>query len=210
MRPLKIIFEMDGSGVVFDPHEPVHLDALLAYVALAQAGKLTDLAEDEIPIEPELPLEKRGAGQDWIWSASVLLPADEGETIQLARRRFDAHRADLLPGRINLEAGIAKLTQTPWPLSMSRTFIAYCIGHFYALRALCSHIKYIGRERGRGKGRVNNVRIAAWDGDPIIIDGRAMRYIPHPSGFNIVRPRPPYWHPYGAVRCLSVGNLYDP
>lgn len=71
---------------------------------------------------------------------------------------------------------------------------------------LLRRLRYLGRKRAHGHGRILGVEVERIEEDRSLIwQGRAMRWLPDPSGARLVRPRPPYWHPFGRVRCLEGG-----
>jgi len=208
-EPLRVTFHLDGTGVVWYPSEPMHLDGVLAYSALARIGQLTDLAAADEPIDAALPLARCGSGDSWYWSASVLLPEGPiAESMQMARRRLNTERAELVADKtINMEVAATKTQNRPWLLQLSTSLVGYCAGELTAVQDLCKDIRWLGAERGRGKGRVTSVIVESFPHDRSVTwDGMAMRYLPAARGIRRVRPRPPYWHPAGAVQCLSPGE----
>jgi hypothetical protein len=211
-EPLRVTFHLDGTGTVWYPSEPLHLDGVLAYDALARSGRLIDLAAEDNPTDAELPLARYGSGDSWYWSASVLLPAGPiAESMQMARRRLNTERAELVADKtISREIGQTKSQNRPWLLQLSIEFVGYCFGDLEAIRDLCGDIRWLGAERGRGKGRVTGVTVEPFEHDwSVSRDGLAMRYIPDARGTRWVRPHPPYWHPLGAVPCLSAGDAIE-
>ena len=208
MRPLRVVAELDGSGVVVSLRQPPHLDGLLAYAHAARSGLLRDLWTDEQPDEIELPLDRRQVDGIPFWAASVLEIAESCSGIQMARRRFDKMRAqDLVDGTVRFDCGIAKETNRPWQTVIATEAVAWCIGDRSEVADLLQSIRWVGAERGRGRGRVVRWRVEPTDeAFAVSRGGLAMRYIPHSRGTRFVRPRPPYWHPHGAVRCIGYGD----
>ncbi len=206
-EPLKVVFHLDGSGVVYFPDDPPHLDGLLAWASLYLDHRFTDIEASEAPIEPDLPLACKGEGDRRYWSASVLLPPSESAvSIQMARRKVRDDRVELTSGTINKEIGQTKAMNRPWPLVLTHSMVGFCVGDIERVRRLCREIRGIGKERARGKGRVVSFSVEPFDSDfSIEKDGWAMRYIPSDGGDRLVRCRPPYWHPMGAVMCISPG-----
>jgi hypothetical protein len=208
MQNLKITAVLDGTGAILDPFSPIHLDGLLGYAVLTERGPIESLAHDETPEEIELPLERREQNGSWHWAASVFEPEGDGESIQMARRRFDVSRAELLRGTVRYDVGATKDTWKPWPLTLASKATAWCVGDADRIESLLGkHIRRLGSERARGKGG-----IARWIIEPVYEDfscardGLAMRYLPDAKAVHVVRPRPPYWHPMGAVPCLRPGE----
>lgn len=68
-------------------------------------------------------------------------------------------------------------------------------------------VRYIGKKSAHGHGKVLRVDVDPIDQDcSLIMDGRAMRWLPDPAGTRLVRPRPPYWHQHGRVACAEIGE----
>ena len=55
---LKITFNLDGTGVYYDPYDPVHLDALLAWALAPFHCKGEPPTRDSEPFDIPLPLDK--------------------------------------------------------------------------------------------------------------------------------------------------------
>lgn len=210
--PLEVTFHTDGSGLVWDPHEPHHLDAILAYQWRVVRGLSMDCDPERPPEEADLPLAKWQIGDWWGWRASALFPVgDPAESVQWARRRFDDKRIHLQSAAVvNTAAGSTKNTNKPWPLVLARAWRAWCCGDVEAVRALLAGVRALGRERGRGRGSVVAVQVeCAVEDWSVTRDGLAMRYLPHPESPRIARCRPPYWHMHGRCAVTSVGDPFQ-
>lgn len=209
LEPLEVVFHMDGTGVVYYPFEPILLDGLLAYMTLEERGRLTDLDAEDEPVDADLPLAVDERDGSWFWRASALMPYElSHEGFQMARRKVTMDRVELTRGTVNMQIGQTKSYDRPWPLLITAVLRGYCVGDPDAVISLCRRVRHIGAERGRGKGRVVSVAVRPVEADfSVVKNCRAMRYVPAAEGLRVVRPRPPYWHPRGAVRCLAFGEM---
>lgn len=212
LKPIEIVFELDGSGLYYDPIEPLHLDALLAWCLAPFHFKGDAPARDEEPADIPLPLGRWRTDDTWGWCASALFPDENAvETIEYWRKRFRQSRADLTSGSPNLQMGIYREYNMPLPLLMTRHVRCYALGNKKRiLHPLRKQVKYLGKKRAYGKGRVESVDAQVIDEDrSTVFDGKAMRFLPDPSGTRLCRPRPPYWNIHGRVSCCEVGSPYD-
>lgn len=211
MQPLLVKFHTDGAGVVWDTHEPHHLDAILAYRQRIVQGLSMDCDPELPPDETELPLLRWNIGEQWGWHASVLFPVGNTvESVQWARKRFDETRIHLQSSTvINTAAGLCKTTNKPWTLIHALEWHAWCVGDKRLVEALLSGVRALGRERARGRGRVCNIEAIPIETDlSMIHNGRANRYIPSSNGSRKARCRPPYWHMHDRCNVTNVGDLY--
>lgn len=209
MQPLEITIHTDGTGVVWDPHEPHHLDAILAYRQRALTGASFDCDPEAPPAEDELPLARWTSGAQWGWRASVLFPVGNAlESTQWARRRFDESRIHLQSSpTINTAAGLCKTTNMPWPITLATSWRAWCVGDADTIRHLLAGLRGIGRERARGRGRVVSLEVRPSDRDSSVSwGGIAMRYVPMAGSSRLARCRPPYWHTHDRCEVTSVGD----
>lgn len=208
MRPLRVTFHLDGTGVVYDPSEPIMLDGLLASACVRHHVHGEPPARDEPPADIPLPLARWEDGAVWGWRASALLPEGlTAEALTFWRKRLRQSRITLTAGSPNLAQGIYRDWQMPVPLLLARRMVAYAVGDVYEVRReLRRNIRYLGKKRAHGHGRVIGI-----DVDPVAEDwscardGRATRWLPHPQGVRRVRPRPPYWSAIGRVTCGDIG-----
>lgn len=203
----KVTFHLDGSGVCYDPNEPIHLDALIAW-ALAPRQNFRHLQRDELPGEINLPLNRRHIGGDWVWCASALMPEGvTAESMQYWRKRFRQGRAELTDGSPNLTNGTYRDWQMPVPLLLCHRLVAYASGSRTDVKKLLRDVRSLGKKRAHGHGQVIRMDFDEVDTDrSIFVDDVAARWLPDTSGTRLVRPRPPYWHPHGRVRCCEVGT----
>lgn len=211
---VRVTFTLDGSGCMYDPNEPVHLDALLACV-LADKYRTHHVTRDTIPDHIPLPLETIQAGGVTLWAASALVPsAAMGESLAFWRKRLRTDRIEVSKGSPNQKMGVYRDWSMPLHLRLCTELVAYARvvnsggrGGGSQIRHILSSIRYLGRKRGHGWGRIQDIRVERTDDDYAITqDSLAMRWLPSASGSRMVRPEPPYWHPHGRVRCCEVGD----
>lgn len=194
-----------------DPAEPVHIDALLAW-AMAPLLKLpTCTSRSDIPDDIPLPLAQWRIGDTWGWRASALIPdGPQANGLEFWRKKFRVNRIEWTRGSPNLTNGTYREHNAPMPLILCHRLIGYAVGDRSDVKHALKRVRYIGKKRACGKGAVVAIDVDYTDVDgSCVLDGRAMRYLPHPEGVRMVRPRPPYWHPHGAVPCGEIGEPRD-
>ena len=209
IKPLRVIFRLDGSGVCFDPCEPIHLDALLAWCLAPMHTTGEPPARDEPPQDIPLPLCKWRIGGEWGWHASALFPVGEGfETLRFWRKKFRVGRAELFSGQANSKTGPTREYNQPVAVTLCREMEAFALGDRKRVaQVLRKNLRYIGIKRSQGLGRLTGIDVEVVGEDlSLYRDGVAQRYIPNEDGDRVVRPRPPYWNIVGAVPCLDVGD----
>jgi hypothetical protein len=167
------------------------------------------LTRDGIPTEVDLPLLKRHVNNTWVWCASALLP--EGPTREVTwywRKRFRRDRAPwLTTGSPNLQMGTYRDWQTALPLLLCHKLVGYASGSRKDARKLLKAVRYLGKKRAHGHGRIIGLDIDEVEHDRCLsIEDRAARWLPDSNGIRLVRPRPPYWHIHGAVKCCEIGD----
>lgn len=204
---LKITIHLDGAGLYYDPAEPIHLDALVAW-ALAPFHAPRHLTRDDVPVDLPMPLARRGIGDTWVWAASALFPAGQtAETLTHWRKRLRQGRIELTRGSPNLQNGTWRDWQMPLPLLITHRMEAWAIGDRRDLLKLLRRVPALGKKRAHGHGRITGVEVERVGDDySLVREGRAMRWLPDARGTRLVRPRPPYWNPHGRVRCLEIGD----
>ena len=205
---MRITFHLDGSGLYFDPWEPLHLDAILAWDLAPKHGLPECTSADDRPDDVPLPLLRCDTGGAWVWRASALFPVGpQGEDLQFLRKRFRQGRAELTTGSPSLAGSIYRERNTPLPLLLCRELVAYASGSRRGVRKCLKRIRYLGKYRGAGVGKILGFEVEQIDEDlSLFRDGRAQRYLPHPQGPRLVRPRPPYWNRHERCACLNVGD----
>lgn len=209
-KPIRITFHLDGTGVYYDPTEPIHLDALLAFGIAPFHCKGEAPTRNEEPCDIPLPLEKWHIGDSWGWCASALFPDGEtAESLQFWRKKFRQSRIELTKGSPSLTNGIYREHNSPLPLLLCRQMIAFAVGdRRQVYQILKRHVKYLGKKRAYGKGAVLDITAETIAEDYTLTrNGQAMRFLPSLTGTRMVRPRPPYWNNCGKIACCEVGEL---
>lgn len=209
--PLKITFNLDGTGIYFDLSEPLHLDALIAWALVPSLGVKNDsLMRDDMPNDIDLPLDKWQFNNAWGWKASALFIEGEFfETIQYWRKKFRQNRVEITKGSPNLTMGAYREYNMPMPLLLCSKLIAYCVGDKDKITEALKYIKYIGKKTANGKGKVISIDVEEVETDySLVKDNKAMRWLPKDKGIRLVRPRPPYWNISNRVYCCDVGEAY--
>lgn len=203
----KVTFHLDGTGLYFDANEPIHLDALLAWVLAPKQNK-RHLERSEEPSDISLPLKRYDVPESnsWVWHASALIPDDmDHQTILFWRKRFRQSKAELTIGSPNLTNATYRDWQSPLPLLLTHKLTAYASGSRCDCKKLLKEVKYLGRKRAHGYGKIIGIDFDEMEEDRSVYwEGKNMRWVPNKDGTRLVRPRPPYWHPFGAVQCLDV------
>lgn len=205
----KVIIELDGKGVYINPLNPIHIDGLLVWALAAKQGKTEALSKNDIPDFIKIPLMMETINNSKVWKSSALFPENEGiESIQYYRKKFDTSRMEVTKGTANLIMGKYKEYNMPIPLLLINKLIGYCDGNRYEVgRILKKNIRYIGKYRSQGYGKIINIITEKTDNDySLVKEGKAMRNYPHPKGVKICRSLPPYWNMHEAVKCLEVGD----
>lgn len=211
--PLKITFHTDGSGVYYDPAEPLTLDGILAAASARHHVHGEPPARDEEPFDIPLPLLRWERAGTWGWHASALFPdGDTLESLTFWRKRLRQNRIELTEGSPNLTNGVYRDWNMPLPLLLCRSMVAYAMGERgKVLRELRRSIRWLGKKRAHGRGRVIGIEAETIGEDwSIAKDGVMTRWMPRGDGTRLVRPRPPYWSNCGRVRCNEIGDTLRP
>ena len=209
--PLKVTFHLDGTGVLFDPAEPLHLDALLVFVAAMHHGSNGELSREQRPDDIPIPLAKWRAGGVWGWCASALFPDGQtAESLQFWRKKFRQNRVELTAGSPNLTNATWREYNMPMPLVLCHTMVAWCVGDRQNVRReLRRHIRHLGKKAAMGKGAVNEITVDRVDEDfSLVRDGRAQRWLPSADGTRLCRARPPDWDNVERAVMCEVGDAY--
>lgn len=208
-RPLEITFHLDGTGIYYDPSEPIMLDSLLSAALCRWHVHGEPPARDEPPFDIPLPIKKWYIADSWGWRASALFPDDASiDSMQYFRKRFRQSRVELTEGSPNLTNGPYREWNMPLPLLLVLRMTAYVFGDRKQIkRTLNRDIKYLGKKRAHGHGAVVSVEVEEIAEDySLVKDGCATRWIPFESGGRLVRPRPPYWNLIDRVKCCEIGD----
>jgi hypothetical protein len=207
--PLKITFQLDGTGVYYDPHEPLMLDSILAAACSHHHVHGEPPARDEEPFDVPLPLSRWQHSGTWGYRASALFPeGDTLETLRFWRKRLRQNRIELTDGSPNLTNGIYRDWNMPLPLLLCRSMVAHAVGERREVRReLRRNIRWLGKKRAHGHGRVVDIEVENCEHDySIERDGVMTRWMPQEGGTRLVRPRPPYWNICGRVACNEIGE----
>ncbi|OIO41908.1 hypothetical protein AUJ63_04645 [Candidatus Pacearchaeota archaeon CG1_02_35_32] len=208
----KVTFQLDGTGIQYDPYEPIHLDSLLIWALAPMQTKNRDIQRDDVPNDIQIPLMRTTIRGYEIWHGSALFP--EGivlETLRYRRKRFRQNRVELIEGSPNLTGGPYKDKNMPNPLLLVSQMIAYGNGNRKSVaKILKKHIQSLGRQRAVGYGRVVDVDcVEIADDWSLVKDDLAMRWLPDEKGIRTQRVCPPYWNNTDRIKCCDVGDEYD-
>lgn len=215
--PLKVTFHLDGTGVYYDPAEPIMLDGLIAVACARRQVHGEPPSRDEPPHEFLLPLKKWEQGGAWGWCASALFPeGPTSESLVYWRKRMRHDRIELTQGSPNLTNGVYRDWNMPLPMLRTHRMVGWCVAESQGdgrgvasvlKRELRRSIRWLGKKRGHGHGRVVSVDVEHCDEDySIERDGKLTRWMPRENGTRLVRPRPPYWNIHGRVLCGEIGD----
>lgn len=207
-QPLRITFRLDGSGVYYDACEPPMLDGILAAASARHHVSGEPPARDEEPFDIPLPLAKWHAGEVWGWRASALFPdGEQHETLVYWRKRLRQQRLELTNGSPNLTNGVYRDWNMPLPLLLCRSLTAYAVGDARNVRRELTRVRWVGKKRSHGHGRVVGIDVVRCAEDYATErDGLLTRWMPAAGGTRQVRPRPPYWNNCGTVPCAEIGT----
>lgn len=207
--PLQITFHLDGTGVYYDPMEPLMLDGILSAACARHHVHGEPPARDEEPFDIPLPLGRWELGGTWGWCASALFPdGDTIESLQFWRKRLRQDRIEITNTSPNLTNGVYRDWNMPLPLLLCRSMVAYAFGDRRNVRReLVRSIRWLGKKRAHGHGRVTRIEVDRIDHDySLHKDGVHTRWVPAEGGARSVRPRPPYWNNVGRVACAEIGE----
>lgn len=206
---LRITFHLDGSGLMLDPAEPIHLDALLHWVIAPYHITRHGITRDDEPECVPLPLAKTTFNGVQIWRASALFTDGVAlESLSFWRKRLREHRIELTAGSPNRSNGTYRDWQMPVHLTLCHRLIGYATGNRREILRALRRLTHLGKKRAHGYGKIRSVEVERIDEDRALVwEGRAMRWLPDPrEGARLVRPVPPYWSRIGRVRCCEVGD----
>jgi len=205
----KITFELDGRGVIYDPHEPIHLDGIIAWAGAFRYPPGPPPGRTGPVEELNLPLRQVEINGTRIYKASALSP--EGDAIYIGRhfrKRFRIERAEFCTDAIiNQSTGLYRRVNRRLEVVLCRKMVGWFDGTPKDIRKWLKALRAIGRKREMGYGRIVSFKIEPSEEDRTWQwEGMATRYVPHPAGLKLVRPRPPYWNATGRVKCLVPGE----
>lgn len=206
---VKLTIHLDGRGVVLHPHEPLHVDGIVAW-----AGSFRYPPDREPPgrnDEPEelpLPLMAESLNGHRVFRASALFPVDPvGIDRRFWRSRFRVEKAGAMKATVNQSTGEFRSYNNALEILICSQMVGWFEGDRRDVKKWLKRLRAIGHKRSMGYGKVIGVDLDETDEDRCIKwDGRAQRWLPHDKGLRFVRPRPPYWNAVGKVRCLAPGD----
>lgn len=196
MKPLKITAHMQtGKVVTTDLYLP--LDSIMASAWVHKNRPdiaYTPIVDYENMVQAELPLEKRGEGDDWYWACSFACGEPKREEILHWHKRFDFDLATKhvdfgnRRGKVDAKSGYYKNYRMPIVTYLVPKLEWYAVGELKEVVLLVDEITHIGKKRSQGFGRVQRWTVEEWPEDLSFL-----RAIPDPNGDMEMGIRPPYW-----------------
>jgi len=196
MKPLKITAHMQtGKVVTTDLYLP--LDSIMASAWVHKNRPdiaYTPIVDYENMVQAELPLEKRGEGDDWYWACSFACGEPKREEILHWHKRFDFDLATKhvdfgnRRGKVDVKSGYYKNYRMPIVTYLVPKLEWYAVGELKEVVLLVDEITHIGKKRSQGFGRVQRWTVEEWPEDLSFL-----RAIPDPNGDMEMGIRPPYW-----------------
>ncbi|MGQ9824635.1 MAG: hypothetical protein ACUVSK_06500 [Desulfotomaculales bacterium] len=215
MRPLRIrAYLQDGRVAGVDPWFP--LDSILAY-AYMLANYPHKLYSDSLLLDllPDLPLQKRGKGDDWYWACSFNVAKPIGEYVTYWHKRFDDHYEKYLDfcgrcGRVSTVSGKYRSYRMPLVIQLFDYLEWFAFGDPDAIMGLCRFISHIGKKTSQGYGAVERWEFQSTKEDWSENRGSELtRPVPAslapPDAQGILTEcgiRPPYWYTGNWRLCL--------
>jgi hypothetical protein len=149
------------------------------------------------------------------FSASAFFPEGHtSESVLMWRKKFRQNRIELIANASpNLTNGPYREYNVPLQPLLAHKMTAWCMGDRRKVYALARRIKFLGKKRSMGVGRVCGVEVTCTAGEDFSLvgpQGLAMRWLPIEGGPRLVRSRPPYWNNTDRVPHCEVGDPYDP
>lgn len=210
MALLKITFDLDGAGLHYNPHSPIHLDDIIAWTLapILLPKEHRNPARDQPPVEFDLPIMRTKYNGIELYKASALLPVGNAQyDLVHWRKKFNTDRINHTKGSPNLQNGVYREYNQPLPLLLVNHLEAYVESTRREMRRLLSQVRYLGKKRSQGFGKIANIDIIEIYQDfSLFREGKAMRYLPDSKGSKLVRVKPPYWNITNRIRCLNVGD----
>lgn len=208
MALLKITFHLDGTGIYYDPVNPIHLDALIqwALVPMRVPVEHRNPARDEEPYYFGLPIKSEEINGERVYRASSLIPeGSTNEDMVHWRKKMRQSRLGMTKGSPNLKNGIYREYNQPMPLLLTHKMVGWMESKPKDAKKLLSQVKYLGKKRSQGYGKIVNINVEETEDDFCFYrDGITMRWLPNEGGSKMVRPQPPYWNCTGMVKCIDV------
>ncbi len=220
MQPMKITAVMqDGRVAGTDPWFP--LDSILASVWIRR--NYPELAYLPIQnthdiITAELPLEKRGQGDNWYWACSFNQSKKLNEYVTHWHKRFDDDKERYLDfqdkrGKINTQSAKYKAYRMPLVIQVFDRLTWYAVGDIELVRSLCQGVTHIGKKTSQGFGAVDYWSVEPWledwsENGPNGLT-RAIPLKGNMQAGNIQKHtiRPPYWLQDNSRVCIMPEEL---
>ena len=145
-------------------------------------------------IEPDLPLARRGYGEEWYWAASYACGIPLGEHSQYWHKRFDAQDAERYvdfgkhKGTVQTGEGRYKGYRVPLTVFLIPKLEWFAVGDMDGVSALVWRITHLGKKGSQGYGAVRRWTVEPWSED---LSG--LRPVPDEAGTEQSPIRPPYW-----------------
>lgn len=155
----------------------------------------------------DLPLEKRGTGDQWYYAASFAQwEGTVAEGTDHWNKRFDNEYSGLVDfrnkrGKVIVEQGRYKAYHMPVFYRHALTVHWYAVGDIAEVSGLLRTLLHIGKKTSQGWGRVKWL-VTPWPDDWSVYgpDGQLMRAIPADTGI-LAGYRPPYHLPEHQTVC---------
>jgi CRISPR type IV-associated protein Csf3 len=202
LEPIKVTAKM-MTGQVATTDGYLALDGILAYVWMREnhpeliGTMITDF--DEMLLS-ELPIEKRGTGDDWYYACSFACYTPLKETRRYWHKRFDAQLAEEYVdfenrrGKVNVRSAQYKNYRIPLNILLIPEITWYLVGDKAEIERMVNQITHIGKKASQGLGLVRE-----WTVESIEEDLSWLRPIPDENGDDFISIRPPYWY-HGHMR----------
>jgi CRISPR type IV-associated protein Csf3 len=196
LENLKVIAKLlTGQVATYDGHLP--LDGILAMAWMRKhhpelVGQPIDFNN---MIDAELPLEKRGEGDNWYWACSFACFTPLKETKRYWHKRFDEQYAEKYidfgkkRGTVNTKSGEYKAYRIPLNIILIPEITWYAVGDKEEVQELLTEITHIGKKSAQGLGAVRE-----WTVNSIDEDLSWLRPMPDENGDDFIAIRPPYWY----------------
>lgn len=186
LAPLHVVAHVAESVVL---RSPLMLDAMLAWAVAAERNLLPPLAGQE-PEPIEIPIEREPGGRFHLCSEGFAQVVDYEQRYK-NRRAPVMQYARLGHGRIkrvDIAAGPNKGYRVPYELRLlaGGKIEWWCLGEPDEISRLLGFVRYVGKHRGSGKGRLDIhgtpwtvEHCQPWPGFPVItVDGKPLRPLP--------------------------------
>ncbi len=201
-KPLRVEITLRHGSPIREPKHLIHLDALLAYVAVQRS--MAEGAED-FSAQEDLPLDTitNEKATHPVWAASALFYEPYMKELRYWSRKTNVEAVAKAQGdglikmkgdKLSTSSGQWKSYSEFEPLIHVKTLTAWCIGDEAVISDWLSDIKFIGKRRSRGYGEVVNIAMTE-DGDAyqkvkcrVLTWPEDERYVPMMCG-----TKPPYF-----------------